>query len=219
MNLPVGLWMCVFEHIDFDDCDARSDVVQSYKDDRKDDPKDEPQNLDESGTDRYDNSTALATLPPFEIQLWAATRAFYGVNKNSRAAAQRLRLSQNFLFRCKVPTQLKFSARLPQTRYAPSVYLVARLPSCKDSRAGEREDRHVESFAREVRSAIYYGYNTPLYSKYLRVIRHVVLLPGKSQRNDCEERYAMRLTRVAKLVIEQFWERYKIEDGRVEVFL
>lgn len=223
MDLPVELWMRVFEHIDLNDCYARGDFVQRYKDVRET----EPQNLNHRDTDYHDNITARKTLLPFEESFWASTRALYAVNRNSRAAAQRLRLSQSLLFRCGVPTELEWGSFRwidpldpdPPSTYShgPSVFMVFRLFSLSKKKWSARS-RHFLWMNILPHSDDPPALVPPMCATHLRVARHVVLLSGTTPPQEAALA-ALELHAVKKLksVMEQFWKMNNIQDGRVEV--
>ena len=87
MSLPVEIWMMVLERITLDESVlARSRVVQAFA---------------EAMDCGANEEAALEDLPYFEKRAWARAKVYYHIDTNSRAAAERLRLSTKLLRACK----------------------------------------------------------------------------------------------------------------------
>lgn len=99
MNLPIELWMRVFEHLSLDMHCARKDVTGYFLEatDWNAAQKLKVPNFEE----RY-----VRQLPRFELRAWKATRACYAINRNSRTAALKLSLTNLLLRTCPPPLRL-----------------------------------------------------------------------------------------------------------------
>jgi hypothetical protein len=77
MELPVELWMKVFEHLQLDDSSARPCHMHHYL------------NTTPSASESADvaEEQGVAGLPNDEKELWKTTRSYYGISRTSRAAA------------------------------------------------------------------------------------------------------------------------------------
>lgn len=216
MNLPVELWMRVFEELDSDEY-ARSQCISRFNHELQ---------LSQSSNEE----AAVAELPPFEKRTWRTLRSFYAVNHNSRVAALKVRLTQRLLPLCKSPTKL----------YRPNVYGGDAISYSRQDRpySPRSQDRLViELFpwenllAESIRTLIRGTYlknhvdvwraiPNPLCAEELRAARHVVLLPPLTYMDARMEmaRGPYSPLNITKRAIERFWQENGITDGRVEVF-
>lgn len=99
MDLPIELWMRVFEHLTLDHVCARENVTCNFL--RATD-WDAAQKLKVP----HFEEKCVRELPGFELQAWKATRAYYGINRTSRTAALRLSLTNMLLRICPAPVRL-----------------------------------------------------------------------------------------------------------------
>lgn len=92
-DFPVEIWMRIFEHtIHSNNAYARPEVIEAYK-----------KALGKHAAIRK----VLKKLRPFERRFWSTTRNYYAINRNSRAAAVKLRLARELLASCKQPVELE----------------------------------------------------------------------------------------------------------------
>lgn len=97
MELPVEMWMHVFEYIQRNEMYARPHYVQAYC---------AAVNAAQNATDGEEDTrqrNAIAKFPEFGMQTHQATRQYYKINQNSRVAAIQLQLSTLLLRTCTPP--------------------------------------------------------------------------------------------------------------------
>lgn len=230
--------MRVFEEIRPGDYVRRS-CVRKYKHELA--SLESSRGADTNGTQQHDKLAALRKLPPFEKQAWHRTRAFYAINRNSRAAALRLRLSRRLLLRCKQPGLLP---------HIPEPYMKKKLSYRKsdpdetmrheklDSRylAQNRHCLVVQLFHTPERGEWDYSrfdgqtnrlvgrigdlHATPPCEAHLRAAEHVVLL-GTAPHNSkcCAGRHSLHFLSIVQTAIEKFWQKKKLKNRRISVFL
>jgi hypothetical protein len=87
-DLPIELWMQIFEHVRSEDY-ARPHSVAEYA-----------ASLDQHGDD---DIAAANDIRQLERESWQRTRPLYAISRNSRAAALKLRLCLRVLQTCKEP--------------------------------------------------------------------------------------------------------------------
>jgi len=107
MDLPVEIWMRVFELLDEGDAvTARRPYVQRYID--------TTEKLGES------EEAALKELPRHERNVWTHTKRYYAISSTSRAAAQRTNLTKAVLLGSRRPAENLYRACLGQNIEASS---------------------------------------------------------------------------------------------------
>lgn len=99
MNLPIELWMRVFEHLTLDHVCARENITCNFL-----------RAIDWDAAQKlkvpHFEEKCVRELPGFELQAWKTTRSYYAVNRTSRAAALRLCLTNMLLRICPAPLRL-----------------------------------------------------------------------------------------------------------------
>ena len=102
MDLLVEIWTQAFENIRLNDLRARHRYVQAYCNAIKANRHAASFLIATSRDQDSRERNAYAQLPAFERQAWKATRQYYKVDQNSRAAAIQLSLSSSLLSTCSV---------------------------------------------------------------------------------------------------------------------
>ena len=99
MDFPTEVWMQVFEQLTHDTHYARPIVIGRFVDANR---RHAAQGLKFAACDNS-NKNDVIQLPPFELSAYKATIPYYGINKCSRAAAEKLGLTSHLLKTCTPP--------------------------------------------------------------------------------------------------------------------
>lgn len=198
-TLPIELWMRVFEHVDNTKHYARPPVVEVYK----------------SSLAVYgDTITAAQTLPAFEKRSWKQSRAFYHIDRTSRAAALKLNFCLRMLEESRAPSLAMRSAakvtRLLRQGRVPEVqpeYLVIKVSEEAEVLRAYREAGRVLDSLSGVSDGVV------LHSLGLGTAKHIVLL----ERCNWNTFSMLARSREIELAIYEFWRRDGIPTGVVEI--
>jgi hypothetical protein len=209
-DLPIELWMQISEHVRSEDY-ARPRSVAEYA-----------ASLALHGDDGIE---AAKSLPHLERESWRRSRPLYTINRNSRAAALKLRLCLRVLQTCEVPVlaskcleewdALSVSSRqllgTPKAEAGPAAQkcVVLQLyPS--DSYGSGREEMY-----KELHAVFRLLMEHDAAAVYLRLdtARHVALLSDPCWQTRKRDSWA----RLLKERASEFWERKGITDGQMDV--
>lgn len=194
MDLPVEIWLHIFDYVRSNGY-ARPDSTVSYAN---------------SLATYGDSIEAAKTLPAFEKQVWSWSRTLYAVNRNSRAAALRLRLCLRVLQTCSKPVvtseclESLYNYSNPLSGPVPTLSYVAIQLDAEES----PWNRNGEAWAAV--HLIHQGAAAKLYLS-LNTAKHVVLL-GKCSGSP----HMMRWTERLKCAIREFWKRNGVSCGDIE---
>jgi hypothetical protein len=210
-DLPIELWLQIFEHIHSEDY-ARPLSVAEYA---------------ASLTLYGDDDIAAANdLHQLERERWQRSRPLYAINQNSRATALKLRLCLRALQTCKepvsasgflkewdalsVPWQRALVRQTPRAEVRPALRCIA-IQIYQDPSAAIPETHH-----HELHSTIGILTRHDSAAKhYFRsdTAKRVVLLFDPCWETDERDRWARVITRR----ITRFWALEGIVDGKVDV--
>jgi hypothetical protein len=212
-DLPIELWMQIFEHVRSEDY-ARPCSVAKYA----------------SSLVAHDDDGigAAKSLHKFERESWQRSRPLYAITRNSRAAALKLRLCLRVLQSCKEPVFASRCIEEWDALSAPSRRLLGRpeaeaglasqkcialqfYPAGSDGPLG-RNERHKE--LHEAYQLLGHPYYTAAVRHYFRLdtARRVVLLFDPCRQTRDRNDWA----RLLKEQITKFWARKGITDGQVD---
>ncbi|KAM0718539.1 hypothetical protein Q7P37_005609 [Cladosporium fusiforme] len=208
MDLPVELWMRIFEEIRHDDDCVRPKRVNAYN-----------EALSRGATELE----ASTELPLFEKRFWRTTRAYYNISRNSHAAASRLSLTQKLLSRCKRPVMIArdmghecdlghIKQLMPSS---PAIIQLLHRSSLDESEFSMRPGKvHHWTMSLRVQNGIHSSI------PYLDHVDHMILLPPSPRSCDCcSDSYLLYYAVCAKNAIENSRLKRGVSDARIEVFL
>lgn len=223
MDLPVEIWMRVFELLDEGEAvTARRPYIQRF--------------IDASGKLGESEESALKILPNHERKVWTAAKRYYGINANSRAAAQRTNLTIAILRGSNKPAENLYRACLGQNLEASSAsfrFMVQLQPTvtvelfggstfakhlfyrqrCYGSAAGQWQRDAVDDVVREHEATLSsMSESWALCSHVTRFELLSAMAPGREHLQEAASKGALKI----KSAIEGLW---KDQGAAVEVVI
>jgi hypothetical protein len=198
-NLPVELWIRVFEYIHNTRDYARPSVTMAYK-----------RSLAVHG----DSIEAAKILPAFERRTWKQSRKLYHIDRTSRAAALKLNMCLRVLEECKAPLRAMQHTRMVYRLINAGVYKESspRYVAIQVTEAPE-EHRRLD----QAETAVWLLSGTldvfVMHSLGLRTAKHVVLL----DRCGWDTHVMLARGREIESAVYEFWRRNGIPAGVVEI--
>lgn len=238
MDLPVEIWMRVFELLEPDDyMVVRTEVLLEYIK-----VHNEEQTHDECMIPAVERK-AMSKLPAFEQRTWVKTRVYYAISQNSRAAAVKMWLSKRlmssswrewdlFLHPMDEGMHKRALKNMPTrtvNRLRSYVAIQLTHKSAKMDLQQELRDfpeyftRYIDPGAYSFRRSRWTMWE-PKAQKYafvdlLMESEHIVLLaPEAPPRNENADWFPLRLATLAQEVVRQFWADKGLQNRTVEVF-